>query len=184
MSFLVACVKWGDKYSADHVNILKNMVERNLTLEHEFRCFTDDPTGLECESEVLPGGSIGWWNKLHLFSLDRPILYFDLDLVICRNIDHLATDYFSMAKDAWIEGGNSSVMSIRPGMEHVSKNPDLSLPGDQDWINRKTKPAYYADVISYKDKVKEVPSDASVVFFHGKPKPWDVLDDFVLEHYW
>lgn len=32
---------WGNKYSANHVNILRAMVARHLKMEHEFVCFTD-----------------------------------------------------------------------------------------------------------------------------------------------
>ena len=34
---------WGKKYSANHVNILRAMVARNLDWTHEFVCFTDRP---------------------------------------------------------------------------------------------------------------------------------------------
>ena len=37
----VICIKWGDKFGANYVNSLYNMVERNLTLPHRFICFTD-----------------------------------------------------------------------------------------------------------------------------------------------
>ena len=43
----VCCLKYGTKYSADYVNKLFNMVSRNLTVEHQFVCFTEDATGID-----------------------------------------------------------------------------------------------------------------------------------------
>ena len=42
----VICIKWGNKFGADYVNRLYKMVEKNLTLEHRFVCFTDDSKGI------------------------------------------------------------------------------------------------------------------------------------------
>ena len=62
----VVCVKWGDwcaPHGARYVNNLYWGVRRNLTLEHRFMCFTDDPTGLDRGIEVrpLPLNLKGWW---------------------------------------------------------------------------------------------------------------------------
>ena len=35
------CVYYGDKYIFKYVEVLYNMVKRNLTLPHKFICFTD-----------------------------------------------------------------------------------------------------------------------------------------------
>ena len=70
----VACVKWGSRYDARYVNILADSVRRNLPagFEGKFVCFTDDPIGIDnsIECRPLPGGMVGWWNKLYLFSPD------------------------------------------------------------------------------------------------------------------
>ena len=66
----VVCIKWGDKFSADYVNRLYNMVQRNLTLEHRFICLTEDPTDLNPKIEALPltRDDLEYcWNKLILF---------------------------------------------------------------------------------------------------------------------
>ncbi len=62
----IVCVKWG-KWCSPHgvryVNNLFHGVARNLSLEHRFICFTDDPSGLDPGIEVrpLPGNLKGWW---------------------------------------------------------------------------------------------------------------------------
>ena len=43
----IICMKWGDKYGAEYVNRLYNMVRRNLTLDFQMVCLTDDSTGID-----------------------------------------------------------------------------------------------------------------------------------------
>lgn len=98
----VVCYKWGDRYHAEEVNILKASVERNLTLEHRFYCVTDDPTGLDPDIEVvdLPTkGRIGNGPKLYTFSKgflglgpDDYVVSLDIDIVIIGNLDFLAAN--------------------------------------------------------------------------------------------
>ena len=95
----VICIKWGDKFGAEYVNSLYKMVEKNLTLEHRFVCFTDKPEGIvkgveirplpELNDEGLPEKA---WRKLGLFTdkladLEGEALFLDLDIVIRDNID-------------------------------------------------------------------------------------------------
>jgi len=94
MEWNILCVKHGDKYSAEHVNRLYRMVEKNTSLPFSFYCLTEDPTGLECN--VIPLDESldmkAWWWKICLFDKDMPQgynLYFDLDVVIQGNIDCL-----------------------------------------------------------------------------------------------
>jgi hypothetical protein len=62
----VCCLKYGDKYSADYVNRLHNMVKRNLTIDYEFVCFTENSQDIDpsIRTEPLPSLSVsGWWFK-------------------------------------------------------------------------------------------------------------------------
>lgn len=43
----VICMKWGDKYGAEYVNRLYNMVSRHLTLDFQMICLTDDSSGID-----------------------------------------------------------------------------------------------------------------------------------------
>ena len=99
-----ACVYYGDKYTFPYVKNLHNMVERNLTIPHKFICFTDNTvihrrkefktTNIEFR-QFKRHDFQGWFNKLQLFSPDSGLegdtLYMDLDIVIMKNIDSLAT---------------------------------------------------------------------------------------------
>lgn len=88
----VLCVKHGSKYGPEWVIRLRNMVARNLTLEHDFVCLTDDPTGLvgEVDCEPLHRDLPGWWAKINLGRPNQFLgqnLYLDLDVVIRNCID-------------------------------------------------------------------------------------------------
>ena len=96
----IVCVKWGPKYIPQYVNILKNMCKRNSTVDYKFSCITDNPEGLDSDINIIhfPKDNPAiksWWSKLYMFArelpLDGTILYFDLDVVIFRNIDYLWT---------------------------------------------------------------------------------------------
>lgn len=89
-------VKWGTKYSSDHVNKILEQCKQFITSEFDFYCLTEDEEGLSAEVIVLPfpDGNYyeKWWNKLYLF--DRNVvsqtgekLFLDLDIVIQKNID-------------------------------------------------------------------------------------------------
>ena len=91
----VICVKWGDRYGEEWVFNLKRMVERNLTLDHEFVCLTDrEIRGIKC----LPTrpGLPGWWSKIGLFHPDSEYpglnLYLDLDVVITNTINRIVAE--------------------------------------------------------------------------------------------
>ncbi len=98
----VICVKWGDKYPAAYVNMLHDMVKRNLSGAYRFVCLTDDAQGIHPAVECFPipfvhpewSGREGGWRKLAtfdrvLYDLRGTALFLDLDVVIVRPIDDL-----------------------------------------------------------------------------------------------
>lgn len=210
----VACVKWGSKYPADWVNRLACGVQRNLTLPHRMICYTDDPIGVQCETRELPAGLTGWWNKLWLFQEPREaMLFFDLDVVIVGNLNALTQfNGFTIVKDGWQKGYNSSVMFLKGDLTHVWEQfmrdrPDspVAVPGrrrmhgDQDWIthalpNAMLFPRVWCE--SYKIDLcgqqrggrlpaqsRPPSADARVVYFHGDPKPDTVAEAWVRQHW-
>jgi len=155
--YYVLCLKHGTKYSADYVNKLYNGVKRHCTLDFEFVCLTEDPSGINDDITVLPlpGGISGWWCKPYIFSNDLPlkgtVLYIDLDVVIANNIDKLFTwqpdrwctlrDFTRVMRPTWHKY-NSSVIRFRVGdldfvwTEYKKDriNIEKRLHGDQDWL--------------------------------------------------
>ncbi|KKN37869.1 hypothetical protein LCGC14_0759110 [marine sediment metagenome] len=151
----VVCVKWGDKYGPEYVNILQAMVKRNLSLPHRFICFTDNNTGLNPDVETFPLTETdleGWWHKVTLFKSDLfgltgRTLYLDLDVVIIDSIDCFFDydDRFVIIKD-WNSRAsvfyNSSVFLYDAGKlsfvwDNFSKEKVRRLGGgDQIWITQ------------------------------------------------
>ena len=152
----ILCVRFGNKYGREYVERLRNMIQRNITVPHRIFCLTDDPTPIkDVELIVRPnsGYARGWWHKVHMFDPGLPlrgrILYMDLDIVICGNIDKLTKIYnndfmgirdFNRAFHANWKYLNSSVMSWVHGTqkhiwEQFKLNPALAqrMHGDQDW---------------------------------------------------
>lgn len=199
----IVCLKWGDKYSSDYVNILYNMVKRNMSEKFRFVCITEDSTGLNSNIDILPllydGNNVkGWWHKLSLFKpqihdIEGEILFLDLDIVIVNQMDHFFSyepGNFAIIKD-WIMKNltyNSSVMRFEIGKyNHVwdefIDNPQQVIDrfrGDQDWITEKVPGAVFWPhkwCLSYKwHKCWEgYPLETKMVVFHGHPNPPEAI---------
>ena len=50
----VVCVKWGDKFSHEHVNRLYRMVCKNFHTDFRFVCHTDNPEGIHSDVHIIP----------------------------------------------------------------------------------------------------------------------------------
>lgn len=152
----ILCVRFGNKYPVAYVEKLRNMINRHITVPYKLYCLTDDPTpisGVELIVQKNAGYAKGWWHKVHMFDPNLPlrgrILYMDLDVVVCGNIDkliHLPDKTFFGIRDfnrkfhpSW-KYLNSSVMSWIHGNERAiwdrfKENPSVAMRmhGDQDW---------------------------------------------------
>jgi hypothetical protein len=124
-----ACVIHGDAYSWTYVERLYNMLNRHLTPDIRMHVFTESGRSVPAHmiKHELTEWSIsqprrGWWYKMQLFNPAHhsgPLLYFDLDTVIVKNIDWIwknSTTYFWAVRDfkyLWRPnhtGLNSSIM--------------------------------------------------------------------------
>ena len=134
----VVCMKWGDKFEARYVNILRAMVKRHLQRPHRFCCFTDDPSDIAPDVEIFPLPEISLpkdarercWRKLavfrrDLFDLQGTTLFLDLDVVITDDLSvffDLDGDFFISPDWRWYgrlrATGNSSVFRFQIG-EHA-----------------------------------------------------------------
>tara|TARA_B100001113_G_scaffold353802_1_gene360044 strand:- start:1726 stop:2352 length:627 start_codon:yes stop_codon:yes gene_type:complete len=138
------------------------MCKRQSTVDFKFSCITDDETGLDEDINIIKfpshPGIKTWWSKVWMFSKDLPLegtlLYFDLDVVLFRNIDNL-WDYepgkFCILQDfnrCRIENWhicNSSVMRWEAGsLNHLWdiyndhwQRIQGNNHGDQDYITAK-----------------------------------------------
>ncbi len=164
-----ACVIHGTAYDWIYVRRLYNMLTRNLTPRVNLHVFTEAErevdAGMIKHSLVpwptLQGPRKGWWYKMQMFdpahNLGR-LLYFDLDVVIVRNIDWIwqqKSDYFWAIRDFkylwrphWT-GINSSVMCWDTQkfswlwQRFQDNNLDITVRkwhGDQDFLSAMLQP--------------------------------------------
>lgn len=93
----VVCWKWGSLFAPVYVNRLRSMLVRNLHLQHELVCITDDAVGIDPAVRIvsppaLLDGSIRCRRRMWQYAAERRhdlgerILAIDLDVVILRDI--------------------------------------------------------------------------------------------------
>ena len=182
---------------AEYVRKLRASVRKHLTLPHKFYVVTDDAASLYRGMTVKPACLPGWWEKLRLFKPGMfpggRVLFLDLDTFIVGNIDDIASydGPFATLRDFWREDGlgpavmlwnTEAELGIWEGWEAAGK-PMKHANGDQGWLEQhygRRKPDILQDrhpgrFVSYKTHCTNgVPEGASVVCFHGKPRPHEV----------
>lgn len=201
----ICCIRAGEVFSPAYVANLKDMVSRNLEdgFPGRFVCFTDRPGDLPdtIETAPLPADLPGWWSKLALFKpglfpSGERVLFLDLDTVITGPIDDIASydGGFAILTDFYRpEGMQSSVMSWRAGEQtgiwrsfEAAGCPMTDPGGDQAWIEKhcckawttRWQTLFPGKFVSYK-LTSGIPDEASVVVFHGKPRPHEVVTGWV-----
>ena len=139
---IISCVKWGDKFSHEHVNRLFKMCQKHFGEDYRFICHTDDSTGIISGIEIreldLDLDLENWWWKLQLFDEDRfpdtkrdKHLFFDLDVVIQGDlqpiVDCIQKDKVTLVKALWKSyplkypdmNNNSSVMAWEGDLSYI-----------------------------------------------------------------
>lgn len=207
----VVTVKTGSRYSAEYVNKMRSMLSRHLGISHAFYCLTDNPEGVKAINMTVPQYLTGWWNKLYVFSTympPGPLLYLDLDQVITGDITEIVTEClkhpFSCYADhiEWMGVKlGTAFMTLESGsLGHIFENfkadanaimQAYQQGGDQVYLGQFLQEAYYLNEIwpdavqSYKFDLKGNAPQAGtrIVNFHGEPKPHQVNDPWITEHW-
>lgn len=146
----IVCYKWGTRYTAEDVNILRASVARHLSIPHRFFCITDDGAGLLPEIEVRPlpvQAMIGNGPKISTFSdgflgLDRDsyVVSLDVDIVIVADLDFLRANpekTFVIARHRSkrsISRGHGAVYRVKVGSHR--KIWDEFIEDPQGWSER------------------------------------------------
>ena len=158
------------------------MTQRHCNIPHQFICFTENRKDIDKEITTmqLPTMNLdGWWFKPWFFSKDMPIqgtmLYFDLDVIVFRNIDKLFTHkpkQFCIIRDFNrsirhnFDKINSSVFRLETGMfdpiwQQFKNDPKMHMQkhrGDQDWMYKNIRNfSYWPDewIQSYKWEMRD-----------------------------
>jgi len=144
---LVTCVlKSGGIYNVSHVERLQRSVAKYLPIKHRFVCLSD--VDVPCERIVLRNLWPGWWSKMELFWRLQPVLYFDLDTLICGDLADIAAQAekpeFTVLRDFYRENGVGSGMmawgvDMKPLYNKFGENPSEYIKqygsrGDQAFI--------------------------------------------------
>lgn len=189
----IACVlKSGREFWPEHVsNLADSILEHN---DLPILCLTDQVIDHPAVKVVpLQHDWPKWWAKIELFRpgvCPGPTLYLDLDTAVVGKIPPI-TDKFTMLRDVY-QGTNygSGVMSwqecptriydafVRDPQGHQIRYSTRVNWGDQGFIRDHvgvTPEVFGPEYRSYKVHCQsQVPEGTKVVFFHGKPRPWQV----------
>lgn len=203
----VVCFKWGDKYGDEYVTRLRSMFARHLSLPHAFTCYTERAVdGVHCEP--LPTDYESWWCKIGAFKpglITGPAILSDLDMVFVGSLDWvgdyldadlacienwgskprqglLYEDEISSAFMIWNGRGATDEIFNRFSEREIRR---LSPHGDQAFITEVMRGRFTLIpqewIASYKRHCRDggPPAAASVVAFHGRPRPHEVADEWV-----
>ena len=190
MAVILTVLRAGGDYGSEHVERMRRQCERHAP-GVPFQCLTDE--------DRLTHGWPGWWSKIEALRVSGPALYIDLDMSIVAPLRPLlyaaASHEFVAVRDfnPQHRALNSSLMfwsgdqshlyrtfAADPG-RHMAEFQTRRWWGDQGFIDRYAGArAYWQDlipgsVVSFKKHCANgVPDGASVVAFHGRPRPWEV----------
>ena len=97
----ILCVKWGNKYSTEYVEKLKQQLEKHCSYDFNFYCLTtnpekeyDIPLPMKWNKHFIPDKNHFWaYRKLYMFNEELfpdikgdEFLFFDLDVIFHNNI--------------------------------------------------------------------------------------------------
>lgn len=191
----VVTFKWATpgyraKFTSEHVNTLRRMVQRHYQAPHRFICVTDDAAGLDGGIEVVPlwddyasvpnptgGGRPSCYRRLKLFDpamsdvIGERFVMLDLDCVICGDLSPL----FDRPEDAvfWKSPTNEWPYNGAMFMANTGARPQLWQDFDPLESPKLTQAAGYRGSdqawISYKLGWNEATwADRDGVYYYGK----------------
>jgi alpha-N-acetylglucosamine transferase len=156
-------------YDSSWVEKLQNSIKRNVTLPYKFICLSD--VDVPCNRIVLENDGPGFWAKMQLFKpnlFNGPVLYIDLDTVICKNIDEIILQCNGKNFIMWLESD-----------KNVHSSALMYWEGDYSvlWSLYKNKPfQYWKDLYSkgllYGDQAVVSENVEHTTFLDHFPKEW------------
>lgn len=201
-------------YSKNWVDRLYRSVCRNISIPLKFVCLSNDIQSEDYEVIPLTTNSWGWWNKIDMFRknlFSGPCLYFDIDIVLCKNItaviENLPQDRMLMPIEPYQHILNSSVIFWNSDYSYVYQN---YIDNQDSIIHRYSTPsnnnntigdqAYIKDMVPGLSKFDsyapenffgwkhhiagEKINDPSVLVFTGTEKPTNNLNLDLVQNNW
>ena len=198
---VIIVMKTGGDFAPSHVDRIISQIKKHLTVPHEIFCLTDIPGEYVPGITVLPllDKLPGWWSKIEIFRSFTNVLYFDLDTTILGNIDFLAPSPSSfVALQTKHSGTGSGIMRWKGDFSALYKyfkgSPSYIMQHyswDQRYIyywlisNNLSithfQTHFPEKLMSYKNDYlplieKQLKPKPSIIYFHGKPRPWDIKE--------
>ena len=191
---ILVVLRSGGEYKPEHVYAIERMCSEYIKeVDYEFHCISDIP--LACSVIPMRHGWARWWGKMELFLQEGPCLFFDLDTIICGNLDGLIKNLlkeatFAALKDDKRKQFGSGIMFWNGNYKHIydifaAKPKRLSsrFRGDQDFITQVVTLAkgryiqsFSEGIISWQRGLRHGklynPDKHKIVFFYGKCRPW------------
>lgn len=202
-------------YSKLWVDRLFNGVKRNLHVDFDFYCLSNDITSTNYTVLPLTTNTWGWWNKLEMFKANQfigPCLFFDLDIVICKNITNIVQNLhstsFYMVKEPYTNLMNSSIMFWNGDYDFIFTNylqnksyieskykkstPKNPMIGDGGYIIEilddkitDIQDVMPKDFVNWKHhKTNAKIDDPGILIFTGHEKPSNNLDITYVQENW
>jgi hypothetical protein len=197
---IVTVLRTSNEYKRDYVEAIFDQCKKFAPLS-EFICISDDekvPGYLKMEHDWPR-----WWPKIEIFKIKGPVLYLDLDTLIVSDIQNILNDcitydfiairdFYKNPKMQRTLGSGIMFWSgdmrylydefVKDPQGHMNNCNSERWWGDQGFIekNIKNEVAYWQDafpnkIVSWKVHCKNgIPTDAAIIAFHGKPKPWEI----------
>lgn len=192
MVTVVTVLKSGGDFRPEHVRRLYDQLNVHSP-RCGFVCLTDVPDQVIC-SMPLKHDWPGWWSKIEIFGhkWNGYCLYLDLDTDVVGPIDDIECDQFTMLSDFYrphlpasgVMGWCGDALPRRVydefDVNDIGQYRNRNQWGDQGYITKKAGKIARFDnrrIVSFKvhcQKQGSVPDGASIVAYHGKPRPWEV----------
>jgi hypothetical protein len=182
-------------YDETWVEKLRRGFDRNLTVQHEMVVFVDHPRGFSpgIRQHCLTSEKPGYFSMVEPFMLNAPMILVGLDTIVTGNVDHLA--YYCQTADRIalprpIPGGECCNGVVLAPAGQRSVYDQWRDENDMVWL--RSRPHNIIDdlfpysVVSY--KLQDVRKrgglrDERIVYFHGLPKPNQLTEPWILEHW-
>jgi hypothetical protein len=169
---------------------------RYLTIPHRFVVFTDRDRRFSrgIYQERLTADEPDYGSFTEPYRLNEPMILVGLDTLIIRNIDNLShycltADKIALPRDPYQPDRSINGVALVPaGQRRIWDEWDGS--DDMTWL-RKQDTAFMDDLFpgaarSFKahDVRRKGTQGAQVVYFHGFPKPNDLINDKMVRKHW
>lgn len=188
-------LKTGGDYTMEYVFKLVEGIRRNTTRPNRITLLTDSHA---CEIPIgisvfpLKRGFAGWWSKLEIFDyfVNKKTVYIDLDTVINDNIDWLLKidSKFAMLSDLMKpQFAASGIMLFNGDFRFLANGFKMEMEkdfkrtgnwGDQGYISKelgltpeRIQNYKSGEIASYKKSNPNDKKRASIICYHGKPRP-------------